>query len=104
MVGYVSASPIFANVADRASPLLLIAIGLSVWAGAVVFTGLSTGLATILVARTFTGVGEASFACLAPALIDSRAPEEKRSTWMSIYYLNIPVGYAFGYLVAGTLV
>lgn len=101
MVGYMGASPIFAHFAARAPPLLLMGIGLTVWIGAVVCTGLSLEYGTILLARTATGVGEASFACLAPPLIDSRAPKEKKSLWMAIFYINIPVGYAMGYLLAG---
>mmetsp|Transcript_5387 Transcript_5387/g.7946 ORF Transcript_5387/g.7946 Transcript_5387/m.7946 type:complete len:509 (+) Transcript_5387:24-1550(+) len=101
MVGYMIASPIFAHFATKAHPLLLISMGLTFWCIAVVGTGLSLEYGTILLARTATGVGEAAFACLAPPLIDLRAPPAYKSIWMSVFYLFIPVGYAFGYLVAG---
>lgn len=101
MVGYMTFSPVFANMADRVSPLTIMAFGLSVWGAAVVCTGLSLEYVTILLARTATGVGEASFACLAPPLIDCKAPPESRSKWMSVFYLAIPVGYALGFLLAG---
>eukprot|EP00466_Bigelowiella_natans_P008879 jgi/Bigna1/77555/fgenesh1_pg.48_\ len=101
MVGYMLASPIFAHMASRTRPLLLISIGLLVWSLAVIGTGASLEYGTILIARTFTGVGEASFACLAPPLIDLKAPKDKKSLWMAVFYIFIPVGYAFGYLLAG---
>eukprot|EP00467_Chlorarachnion_reptans_P004752 CAMPEP_0114520764 /NCGR_PEP_ID=MMETSP0109-20121206/19799_1 /TAXON_ID=29199 /ORGANISM="Chlorarachnion reptans, Strain CCCM449" /LENGTH=481 /DNA_ID=CAMNT_0001701769 /DNA_START=253 /DNA_END=1695 /DNA_ORIENTATION=+ len=101
MVGYICASPAFAHIAPRYNPLFLIGIGLVVWSIAVVGTGLSLEYGTILIARTLTGVGEASFACLAPPLIDTKAPPDKKSLWMSIFYVFIPVGYAMGYLLAG---
>ncbi|GAB5359482.1 hypothetical protein AAMO2058_000547700 [Amorphochlora amoebiformis] len=101
MVGYMLASPAFAHFASRMSPLLLMGVGLTAWCISVIGTGLSLEYGTILLARTGTGVGEAAFACMAPPLIDAKAPVAQKSLWMSVFYIFIPVGYAMGYLVAG---
>eukprot|EP00954_Amorphochlora_amoebiformis_P017599 1320138-Amorphochlora_amoeboformis.AAC.1 len=86
MVGYMLASPAFAHFASRMSPLLLMGVGLTVRDNYFHIcpntTGLSLEYGTILLARTGTGVGEAAFACMAPPLIDAKAPVAQKSLWM----------------------
>ena len=57
----------------------------------------------MLAARAFVGVGEASYATLAPVLIDDVAPVESKSRWMAIFYSATPIGSALGYLVGGAV-
>jgi MFS family permease len=72
-----------------------------VWVAAVVFSGFSQDFWTLLLARSLTGVGEASFLVMAAPLIDFFAPPTKRSTWLAIFYAAIPIGYAAGAAVGG---
>ena len=49
------------------------------------------------------GVGEASYATVAPTLIDDMAPPAKKGRWLSIFYVAIPIGSALGYVIGGLL-
>lgn len=97
MLGYVAASPVFARLAHAYNPLRLMALGLGLWTVATAACGLAPGFWYLFVARAFTGVGEASFLCLAPPFIDKFAPNEKRSKWLSVFFTGIPVGIALGF-------
>lgn len=48
-----------------------------------------------------TGVGEASFAGLAPTCLDDLAPSARRSSWLGVFFAGIPVGGALGYVAGG---
>jgi hypothetical protein len=47
---------------------------------------------SLAVARCFTGVGEAAFIILAPPYIDIAAPTDKRSEWISLFYIGACAG------------
>eukprot|EP00299_Pterocystis_sp_00344_P005065 c16391_g1_i1.p1 GENE.c16391_g1_i1~~c16391_g1_i1.p1 ORF type:complete len:389 (-),score=87.39 c16391_g1_i1:9-1175(-) len=74
---------------------------MAIWTGAVVFSGLSQEFWTLLIARSLTGFGEASFLSVASPLIDFFAPDRSRSTYLAIFYAAIPIGYAMGATVGG---
>ncbi|XP_050210106.1 probable sphingolipid transporter spinster homolog 2 [Mercurialis annua] len=101
MVGLLVASPIFASLAKSFNPFRLIGVGLSVWTLAVVGCGFSFNFWSITVCRMFVGVGEASFISLAAPFIDDNAPVAKKTSWLSIFYMCIPTGYAVGYVYGG---
>lgn len=42
--------------------------------------------------RLLVGIGEASYATIAPTLIADRFPEKKRLRALAIFYLAMPVG------------
>jgi len=89
-------SPIFAHIANSMRPMIIAGWGMAFWVAGCIFTGLSWNFWTILLARSLTGVGEASFMCMASTVIDFVAPKEKRSTWLAYFYVAIPFGYALG--------
>jgi MFS family permease len=104
LIGYFATSPIFGHLADRAPSggrTRLIALGIAVWSAATVASGLARGVATLVAARAFVGVGEASYATIAPTLIDDVAPQGKSGRWLSIFFTAIPVGSALGYILGG---
>jgi len=106
LIGYFTTSPVFGTLGDRAGPggrTKLIALGIAVWSGATVASGLAQGTGSLVLARALVGVGEASYATLAPTLIDDLAPPSKKSQWMSIFYSATPIGSALGYLIGGTI-
>src|SRR5208283_1155373 len=49
------------------------------------------------------GIGEATYATLAPTLIADLFPREKRSRALAIFYMAIPVGAALGYALGGLI-
>jgi MFS transporter, Spinster family, sphingosine-1-phosphate transporter len=106
LIGYFVTSPIFGTLADRGGAgrrKRLMALGVSVWSVATVASGLVHGLWALVCARALVGVGEASYATIAPTLIDDIAPREKKARWLAIFYTAIPAGSALGYIVGGAV-
>lgn len=103
LAGYFVTSPIFGARADKGKRTGLIAFGVIVWSVATFMTGLAHSFATMIVARVIVGVGEASYATLAPTIIDDITPPEKKSSTLAIFYLAIPVGSALGYVLGGQI-
>jgi predicted MFS family arabinose efflux permease len=101
LVGYLVTSPAFGMLADRGGRTRLIALGIFVWSAATIVSGLATGLVSLATARAAVGVGEASYATIAPTIIYEVAPPEKRSRWLAVFYAAAPIGSALGYVVGG---
>jgi MFS transporter, Spinster family, sphingosine-1-phosphate transporter len=103
MIGYFATSPIFGALGDRFPRRKLIALGVAVWSLATVGSGLTETFAAMIASRVVVGIGEASYATLAPTIIDDLAEPAKKNRWLAIFYVAIPVGSALGYLVGGEL-
>jgi MFS family permease len=106
LIGYFATSPIFGTLADRGPRgrrSKLIALGIAVWSLATIGSGLAQSTGALWVARAFVGVGEASYATIAPTLIDDVAPPDRKARWLAIFYTAIPVGSALGYIVGGAV-
>jgi MFS family permease len=102
LVGYFIASPVFGWLGDRGAPRkILLALGVLVWSLATFASGHAHGFVGMLAARAIVGVGEASYAAVAPTIIDDMAPPERKGRWLAWFYLAIPVGSAIGYLLGG---
>ncbi len=101
LVGYSATSPIFGALGDRMRRTLLIALGIFVWSAATCASGLAAGALSLLAARAFVGVGEASYATLSPTIIDDTTPETKKGRALAIFYAATPIGSALGFLVGG---
>jgi MFS transporter, Spinster family, sphingosine-1-phosphate transporter len=105
LIGYFMTSPVFGVLADRsrAGRKALLAVGITVWSLATVGSGLAHGPWALVAARALVGVGEASYATIAPTIIDEVAPIARKGRWMAIFYAATPVGSALGYLVGGAV-
>lgn len=114
LIGYFATSPIFGAWSDRAARsarrggggrgrTALIALGIAVWSAATVATGLSRGPWGLVASRAAVGVGEASYATIAPTIIDDIAPPERKGGWLAVFFAAIPVGSALGYLLGGAI-
>jgi MFS family permease len=57
----------------------------------------------LLFRHAIVGIGEASYATIAPTLIADSFPTMKRGRMLSIFFLGLPVGSAAGYFVGGYL-
>lgn len=100
MFGFMIASPLFANASQTIHPFTLIAIGISIWGGSVLLAAVSRSFWLLAASRTLSGIGEASFVCLAAPIILSKAPAEKKNLWISLFYSALTIGYALGYVIA----
>src|SRR5262245_33146942 len=103
LIGYFATCPLFGFRADKAARKGLITLGVLIWSVATVASGLATGFWMLLAARVVVGVGEASFAVLAPTIIDDVTLPERKGSALSTFYLAIPLGYALGYIVGRQL-
>lgn len=103
LVGYSVTSPFFGSLGDRRPRKMLIAVGVGLWSLATVLSGFAVGSWSLLGARALVGVGEASYATLAPTIIDDIAPPEKKGRWLAVFYVASPVGAALGFVLGGVL-
>jgi MFS family permease len=103
LVGYMLTSPFFGSMADRGSRKGLIAFGVAVWSIATFASGLAIGTKTLILARACVGIGEASYATIAPTIIDDIAPADKKARWLSVFYVASPIGAALGFVVGDLL-
>lgn len=103
LLGYMLTSPIFGRLGDRISRKGLITLGILAWSAATIASGLATTTTSLILARACVGVGEASYATLAPTIIDDITPSDRKGRALAIFFLATPVGGALGYLVGGFL-
>ena len=103
MLGYFATSPFFGALGDRFRRRELIALGVATWCLATAGSGLMKTFAAMVGARVLVGVGEASYATLAPTIIDDLAQPSAKNRWLAIFYVAIPVGSALGYILGGQL-
>jgi MFS family permease len=101
LLGYFLTAPLFGWLADRGPRKGLIAAGVLVWSAATAGSGLASSFATMIAARAICGVGEASYATLAPTIIDDITPAEKKGKVLAIFYAAMPIGAAAGFMLGG---
>jgi len=106
LIGYFATSPIFGAIADRGGPGVrkrLLMLSVSIWSVATAASGLVHGVGALVAARAIVGVGEASYATIAPTLIDDLATPAKKGRWMATFAAATPVGSALGFVVGGAV-
>jgi len=101
IVVYCVASPVFGILGDRGRRMWLLAGAVALWSVATAAGGLAVGFLSLFVARAVTGIGEAAYASIAPAVISDLVPPEGRSRALSVYNAAIPVGAALGFALGG---
>ncbi len=101
LLGYFVTSPFFGARADKGARKGLIALGVGIWSVATAASGFAQNFAMLIAARAVVGVGEASYATLAPTIIDDLTPPDQKGRALSIFYLAMPIGSALGYLTGG---
>jgi len=103
MISYMVAAPLFGWLGDRMKRVRVAACGLLTWSLATTAAGFSYSYRTLLSARILVGVGEASFGTVSPGIIADYFSRDRRGRILSLFYLAIPVGSAFGYLLGGVV-
>jgi MFS family permease len=101
IIVYVLSSPFFGTLGDRRARPPLIAIGVALWSIATAMAGFARGFASLFIARSAVGIGEAAYGTIAPALLADTFPLSKRGRVLSIFFCAIPVGSAAGYVLGG---
>src|ERR1700686_1221963 len=103
IVVYTLRSPLFGMFGDRRARPPLIALGVAVWSVATSLAGFARGFASLFIARSGVGVGEAAYGTIAPALLADTFPLSKRGRILSIFFCAIPVGSTAGYVLGGVI-
>lgn len=91
----------FGRLADTWSRKRLLALGCAFWSVLTAASGLAQNAWQLFVARLGVGVGEASCAPAANALIGDLYPPKQRARALSIFMLGLPVGMFLSFLVSG---
>jgi len=102
MISYCLTAPCFAYAVNFIPPVRVFKLGLMVWALATAGTGFSISFPSLLLCRLMTGVGDASFIGISATMINSFAPPDQKSKWLTCFYLSnlgTPFGAALGGLV-----
>jgi MFS family permease len=103
LISYSLISPLMGWAGDRMKRTWLLGLGVGVWSLATVGTGFATSYAHLAVARSFLGIGEATYGVLAPAILMDLFARQSRSRVMSAFYLAIPLGGAIGLALGETI-
>lgn len=103
MIVYTVSAPIFGALADRMRRLHLLAFAVMAWSLLTAACGLAVGLASLIALRAMTGVGEAAYASIAPAVLADEFRPSVRARVMAIFNTAIPVGAALGFVVGGVV-
>src|SRR5215470_15922581 len=101
VIVYMLAAPVFGGLADRFHRPRLIAVGVTIWSLATMAGAVVHDYTTLLIVRSFVGIGEAAYASLGPAVLSDCIPESQRARRFTWFYLAIPVGSALGYALGG---
>jgi MFS transporter, Spinster family, sphingosine-1-phosphate transporter len=98
---YMLTSPIFGTLGDRGGRPRLIAAGVAIWSVATALGALAKGFASLFLARSTVGVGEAAYGTVSPALLADYFPVEQRGRVFAVFSAAIPIGSAAGYMLGG---
>ena len=101
MLGYFATAPVFGYLGDRMPRKSLIVAGVVVWSLGTVLSGWAPNLVSLLLFRVLVGLGEASYGSISPGWIADLYTPARRNLRISIFYMAIPVGSAFGYILGG---
>jgi MFS family permease len=100
-VSYALFSPVMGWLGDRMTRRYLLAIGVGIWSIATFGSAWADSYWHLVLARSVLGIGEATYATLAPTLIGDLFPREKRNRALALFYVAIPIGAAIGYSLGG---
>jgi predicted MFS family arabinose efflux permease len=100
---YTATAPIFGLLADRVNRLHMLAIAVALWSVLTAAGAWAAGFWSLLLIRSVTGLGEAAYASVAPALLADEFAPRLRSRVMSVFNAAIPVGAAIGFIIGSTV-
>ena len=100
---YTLTAPFFGLLADRVNRLHMLAFAVAFWSVLTAAGAWTVGFWSLLLVRSVTGVGEAAYASVAPALLADEFAPSLRSRVMSIFNAAIPVGAAIGFTIGSVV-
>ena len=103
LVSYTLFSPVVGWAGDRVPRKYLVALGVGLWSLATFLSGWVHSYHEMFAARVVLGVGEASYAVLAPGIIGDLFTPRRRNRVLTVFYLAIPVGAALGSVLGGQI-
>jgi MFS transporter, Spinster family, sphingosine-1-phosphate transporter len=98
---YAVATVPFGIWADRGVRKTVVAVGVTIWSLATLFTGLARNYLQLFAARAALGIGEASYYPAGTALLGDYFPKEGRGRAMSVWAAGTAVGIAVGFAGGG---
>ncbi len=100
---YALASLPMGRIADRCNRQSVLGIGLATWSLFTALCGFAWNFSSMLAFRLGTGMGEATCAPTATALVGEQFPESRRAGALSLFMLGLPLGSALSYSLGGWL-
>jgi MFS family permease len=100
---YMCAAPFIGYLGDRYSRKHIIAIGIIIWSGFTFLTAVTHTFNELMLRHILVGIGEASYASIAPTLVADLFPLERRGRMLAIFSAGLPFGTAVGYLLGGSM-
>ena len=85
---------------DKFNRIKIIAVGVFLWSIMTAFTGVAKNFYHLIVARAFIGIGESALSPNSISILSDLYKQNKRGTASAIYYLGIPLGVGFGFIVS----
>jgi MFS family permease len=96
LISYSVISPFMGYAGDRMKRTWLLGLGVGVWSLATVGSGLAHTYGQLQLARTFLGIGEATYGVIAPTILLDLFSRQARARLLSAFYLAMPLGGALG--------
>jgi MFS family permease len=103
LVSYSIFSPVTGWLGDRYRRTWLLGAGIGIWSLATLASGLARDYSHLALARSFLGIGEATYGVIAPTILIDLFRRDRRSSVMSGFYLAMPLGAAMG-IVLGPVI
>lgn len=90
-------------LADRFRRTTLVSVGIAIWSLATLTTGLTQSFGQLFGARSFLGIGEASYFPPSTTLLADAFPHDRRARLMAWWGLATPIGVFLGYAAGGLI-
>jgi MFS family permease len=100
---YMFTAPFIGAFADRVRRRPIMIAGAIIWSAATLLTAFTYDFRSLLIRHTIVGIGEATFATIAPSFLADLFPESKRGRVLGVFYLCIGLGTAVGYIIGGSI-
>lgn len=102
-LGYMLCAPFIGYASDRFRRTRIFAGCILVWTLATIASGMARSKEVLYVARVLIGLGEAGCLVVGSALISDFFPPDRRGRALSVFYLGMPLGGTFAFIMAGLL-
>src|SRR5215813_3641395 len=88
-------------LADRWHRVRLITLGLTIWSGLTVLSGVTRSFWSLFAVRVGVGIGESSCAPAGQTILSDYFPPARRSTILAMSNCGVPIGHGLGLYLGG---